>query len=61
MSETLSAEEHATLMAKRGDLNWLATQSMVQLLAPFESHRHVENSHRTKSQGFESTRATGAL
>ena len=34
MSETLSAEEHATLMAKRGELNWLATQSMIQLLAP---------------------------
>ena len=34
MSETLSAEEHTTLMAKRGELNWLATQSMVQLSAP---------------------------
>ena len=34
MSETLSAEEHTTLMAKRGELNWLATQSMIQLLAP---------------------------
>ena len=34
MSETLSAEEHTTLMAKRGELNWLATQSMTQLLAP---------------------------
>ena len=30
MSETLSAEEHTTLMAKRGE----ATQSMIQLLAP---------------------------
>ena len=61
MSETLSAEEHTTLMAKRGELNWLATQSMIQLLAPLSLDRHVENSHRTKSQGFESTRATGAL
>ena len=34
MSEILSAEEHTTLMAKRGELNWLATQSMIQLLAP---------------------------
>ena len=34
MSETLSAEEHTTLMAKRGELNWLATQSKIQLLAP---------------------------
>ena len=34
MSETLSADEHTTLMAKRGELNWLATQSMIQLLAP---------------------------
>ena len=33
MSETLSAEEHTTLMAKCGELNWLATQSMIQLLA----------------------------
>ena len=34
MSEILSAEEHRTLTAKRGELNWLATQSMMQLLAP---------------------------
>ena len=34
MSETLSAEEHTSLMAKRGELNWLATQSMIQLSAP---------------------------
>ena len=34
MTETLSDEEHTTLMAKRGELNWLATQSMIQLLAP---------------------------
>ena len=33
MTETLSEEEHATLMAKRGELNRLATQSMIQLLA----------------------------
>ena len=34
MTETLSDSEHTTLMAKRGELNWLATQSMIQLLAP---------------------------
>ena len=33
MSEILSEEEHSTLMAKRGELHWLATQSMIQLLA----------------------------
>ena len=61
MSETLSAEEHTTLMAKRGEVNWLATQSMIQLEGTTESHRHVENSHRTMSQRCESTRATGSL
>ena len=34
MTETLSNEEHTTMMAKRGELNWLATQSMIQLFAP---------------------------
>ena len=34
MTETLSNEEHTTMMAKRGELNWLGTQSMIQLLAP---------------------------
>ena len=34
MTETLSNEEHTTMMAKRGELNWLATQSMIQLLTP---------------------------
>ena len=34
MTETLSDEEHTVLMAKRGELNLLATQSMIQLLAP---------------------------
>ena len=34
MSETLSEEEYTTLMAKLGELNWSATQSMIQLLAP---------------------------
>ena len=34
MTETLSNEEHTTMMAKRGELNWLATQTMSQLLAP---------------------------
>ena len=33
MTETLSNEEHTTMMAKRGELNWLETQSMIQLLA----------------------------
>ena len=33
MTETLSDEEHTTMMAKRGELNWLARQSMIQLLA----------------------------
>ena len=61
MSKILFEEEHTTLMAKRCALNWLATQCMIQLLAPFESHQHVENSHRTKIQGSESTRATGAF
>ena len=61
ISEVLPEGEHTTLMAKRCALNWLATQCMIQLLAPFESHQHVENSHRTKIQGSESTRATGAF
>ena len=34
MTEALSCEEHTTMMAKRGELNWLATQSMIHLLAP---------------------------
>ena len=34
MSETSSAEEHTTLLAKRGELNRPATQPMIQLLAP---------------------------
>ena len=34
MTETLSDKEHTTMMAKRGELNWLATQTMIQLLAP---------------------------
>ena len=34
MTETLSDEEHTTMMAKRGELTWLATQSLIQLLAP---------------------------
>ena len=33
MSEMLSEEEDTTPMAKRGELNWLVTQSMIQLLA----------------------------
>ena len=61
MSETLSAEEHTTLIAKRGELNWLATQSMISTVSTTESRRHVENSHRTESQRFESTRATGLI
>ena len=53
MSETLSADEHTTLMAERGELNWLA--------APSSLIDTSKNSHRTKSQGIESIRATGAL
>ena len=35
MSEMLSEEEEDTTpMAKRGELNWLVTQSMIRLLAP---------------------------
>ena len=34
MTKTLSDEEHTTMMAKRGELNWLATQPMIQSLAP---------------------------
>ena len=34
MAEPLTAEERSLMVAKRGELNWLATQSMVQLLAP---------------------------
>ena len=37
MSETLSEEEHTTLLAKRGELNSLATKTMIQLLAPLRS------------------------
>ena len=33
-TETLPDEEHTTMMEKRGELYWLATQSMIQLLAP---------------------------
>ena len=54
MSEILSAEEHTTLMAKRGELNWSTVSST-------ESHRHIENCHRTTSQRCDSPRATGSL
>ena len=61
MSEILPAEGHTTLMAKRGELNWLARQSTIQLLAPLSLIDTSKNCHRTKSQGCESTRATGSL
>ena len=34
MSEPFTAEECSQLVANRGELTWLATQTMVQLLAP---------------------------
>ena len=34
MNEPLTAEERSQMVAKRGELNWLAAQTMVQLLAP---------------------------
>ena len=37
MSETLSEEEHTTLLAKRCELNCLTTRTMIQLLAPLRS------------------------
>ena len=60
MSETLSAEEHTTLMAKRGEMNWFATQSMIQLLAPL-SLIDTSKTATGQSQECESTRATGSL
>ena len=59
MTETLSNEEHK--MAKRGELNWLATQSMIYLLALLSLIDTVEIGHWTESQRFESSCATGAL
>ena len=47
---------HTTLMTKHGELNWLATPSMFQLLAL----GHIERRQRSKFQGFEQTRATSA-
>ena len=47
MSEILSAEEHSTLMAKRGEL--LATQSMIQLSAPLSL---VDTSKTATGQSF---------
>ena len=59
LSETLSAEEHTILMAKRGELNLLATQSMIQLLAPLSL---IDTSKTATGQSLkESTRATGSL
>ena len=60
MSETPPAEEHTTLMAKCGELNWLATQSMIQLLAPL-SLIGTSKTATGQSQRCESTRATGFL
>ena len=45
MSETLSAEEHTTLIAKRGE----ATQSMIQLLAPLSL---IDTSKTAKGQSL---------
>ena len=49
MSETLSAEEHTTLMAKRGELNKLATHSMFQLVAPLSL---IDTSKTTTGQSL---------
>ena len=49
MSEALSAEEHTTLMAKSGELNWSATQSMIPLLAPLSLIDTSKTARRTKS------------
>ena len=48
-SETLSDKEHTTLMAKRGELNWLATQTMIPLLAPSSS---IDTSKTATGQSF---------
>ena len=42
-------DEHSRV-AKRGELNWLATQSMVPLRVPFKSHRHFDSGYWTKRQ-----------
>ena len=52
MSETLSEEELTTLSAKRGELNWLATQSMTQLLAPLSL---IDTSKAATGQSFKET------
>ena len=49
MSETLSEEEHITLIAERGKLNWSATQSMNQLLAPLSL---IDTSKTTTGQSL---------
>ena len=49
MSEILSAEEHLRLIAKRGGLNWLATQSMIQLSAPLSL---IDTSKTATGQSF---------
>ena len=43
------AEAHTTLMAKRGELDWLATQSMIQLLAPLSL---IDTSKTATGQSF---------
>ena len=49
VSETLSQDEHTTLMANRGGLNRLATQSIMQLLAPLSL---IDTSKTATSQSF---------
>ena len=58
VSETLSAEEHTTLVAERGELNWLATQSMIQLSAPPSL---IDTSKTATGQSLKDFCATGAL
>ena len=49
VSETLSQDEHTTLMANRGGLNRLATQSIMQLLALLSL---IDTSKTATSQSF---------
>ena len=61
MSETLSAEEHTHIDGKTWRAELVSNTIHDSTVGTTESHRHVENCHRTKSQGCESTRATGSL
>ena len=58
VSETMSQDEHTTLMANRGELNPLEKTIHDSIAGTFGSHRHVENRHKSKVHGVEPTRAT---